>query len=60
MEFLDEVKKIGLFDIIILGMLDMGYTPTEIASKADISRQTIYDIKERSGRITGLLKGEEK
>lgn len=55
MEFLEEIKKIGLIDIVVLTMLDMGYSASEIASKANLGRQTIYDIKQRNAKLVGLL-----
>jgi len=58
MEFLKAVKTLGLIDIVVLAMLDMGYTPTEIASKASITRQTVYDTKKRNKALTERIRGQ--
>jgi predicted DNA-binding protein YlxM (UPF0122 family) len=37
-----------MLDIVILAMLEMEFTPTEIAEKMKTSRQLVYDVKKRS------------
>lgn len=55
MDFIDAIKQISLMDIVIIAMLEMGYTPTEIADKADITRQTVYTAKKRTEGLAELV-----
>ncbi|HWT39949.1 MAG TPA: helix-turn-helix domain-containing protein [Dongiaceae bacterium] len=56
MKFLEMIKKLGLLDIVVLAMLEMGYGVSDIAANAQLSRQTVYDIKNRNKELTERLK----
>jgi predicted DNA-binding protein YlxM (UPF0122 family) len=60
MKFLEYVKRLGLLDVVMLSMLDMGYSPTEIASKVGTTRQTIYDAKKRNESLLEYVESEKE
>ena len=53
--YMNYLKMMGLIDVVILAMNDMGFSAIEIAQKTNVSRQTVYDIKKKNETIQKLL-----
>jgi DNA invertase Pin-like site-specific DNA recombinase len=47
MKLINKLKSFNMLDIVILAMLEMEFTPTEIAKRMNISRQSIYNAQKK-------------
>lgn len=56
--YIEYLKLMGLIDVVILAMIEMKFPMVEIAEKTTVSRQTVYDVKNRQIAIKKFIGGK--